>query len=86
METYCLRCKKQAIANIVVKQKSRCANCMSNKSGFKNSFIKKLKYADGLLKVKKKKELKNKERTEKFMQAGYTNYHNDKNDIDKACF
>ena len=59
METYCLRCKKQAIANIVVKQKSRCANCMSNKSGFKNSFIKKLKHADGLLKVKKKEKEKN---------------------------
>ena len=29
---------------------------------------------------------KNKERTGKFMQTGYTNYHNDKNDIDKACF
>ena len=58
MGTYCLRCKKQAIANIVVKQKSRCANCMSNKSGFKNSFIKKLKHADGLLKVKKKEKEK----------------------------
>ena len=29
---------------------------------------------------------KNKERTGKFMQTGCTNYHNDKNDIDKACF
>ena len=52
MQTYCLGCKKRtnnigsekvAMTNKVVKEKSRCANCMSYKSRFlKQKIIKKV--------------------------------------------